>query len=291
MYYTYHLLVKGFCVTVIPLKAMSKKRPEQQASRTYASGKDRYKNQDKHRWRRVGACVLPVTLSISVAFVFTSHGRVFIWALVASVVMFLGFALILLEWYIWKADPARQQVRTVFFSLSAAVCFVGLLWPLRPPSIVKNDPGRTEAPRSSPSPASSAISRTNLSEREFLDVDPEKLLDFFESYNEAQAEDLVKPYIGKWMETSGVVVWVRNERITEGATTVEQVINGVVVGFKSRTAKKRSPEGVIQSQFDEQRWIDRARVLRPFKDTVKVRGQIRYIFSYGFYLKHCEIIE
>lgn len=212
-----------------------------------------------------------------------------VWTTFLTVIFFLAAI-----HYHWQNQKAVKRLCVLF----GVGLFLGcLVWQYR--LIPKSEPlkplvtptlkslAATPEPNLSPSPAATQEAR------EFLDIDPEKLLDFFEKYNEAQADDLVKPYIGKWMETgSGVVVWVRNESIfPKGIKTVKEIINGVEVGFSIRGKKKRSPEGLTVVEFDEQRWVDRARVLRPFKDTIKVRGQIRYIFSYGFSLQHCEIIE
>lgn len=114
-------------------------------------------------------------------------------------------------------------------------------------------------------------------ERTPLDIDPEKLLAFFEKYNDVQAEELVGPYLYKWTEISGNV------------TAVHYAKDGLVVFLKGRRSDKRK-QYEIQAMFEEQRWIDRAKVLKR-NEKIRVRGQLMLVISDFVHLVSCEIVE
>src|ERR1051326_111331 len=122
-----------------------------------------------------------------------------------------------------------------------------------------------------------------------LDIAPEKLLGFFERYNHAQAEALVRPYLGKWMEVSGNVVEVRRERLISNESS-QRITDGIEVTFETLTIKKAKSTVAIYAMFEEQRWMDRAMVLKR-NEGIRVRGQIKSVLSSSFSLEHCEIIE
>lgn len=141
---------------------------------------------------------------------------------------------------------------------------------------------RVTVPQAQPSVAQTA-------ERIPLDIAPETLMDYFQKYNEAQAEGLIEPHIGKWIELSGKITGVRRAALVpgEGDRTLKY---GIEVTFSSRRADRPKARVLHRALFDEQRWMDRAVVLQP-KEDIKVRGPIKYVYFYGFYLEHCEIIE
>lgn len=105
----------------------------------------------------------------------------------------------------------RQKAVRVFLTaelLFIAACGV-LFWiamskTRQQPTNAARVPIPTLAP-SLPMVSQSSISPSpTTNRRELLDIDPEKLPAFFEKYNEAQVDDLLKPYIGKWMEIPDV---------------------------------------------------------------------------------------
>jgi len=122
----------------------------------------------------------------------------------------------------------------------------------------------------------------------FLDIEPEKLFAFFDRYNDAQAEELVKPYIAKWTDVSGRVSKVDTELLPlrTGDKELRYGINVFIAGKRKDNRKNTSTQAI----FDNPRWIERAKVLKRDED-ITVRGQIKLIWGFGFYLEHCEIVE
>jgi hypothetical protein len=94
--------------------------------RTYASKKDRYKNQDKHRWRKVAAVLLSVIFFIPFTVVFYAHGVWFVWCVVTSIALLLALALVLLEWHVWKRKWRLGRI-SLFF-LCGLLMVGGLKW-------------------------------------------------------------------------------------------------------------------------------------------------------------------
>lgn len=92
---------------------MIKKGSEQQNPRTYASAKDRYKNQDKHRWRKVLVWLIPLVFFVPFSVAFVAHGFWFVVSVVATAIVFFFYALFLLEWYVWKTTAQRRAARLV----------------------------------------------------------------------------------------------------------------------------------------------------------------------------------
>lgn len=123
--------------------------------------------------------------------------------------------------------------------------------------------------------------------REFLDIEPEKLFAFFEKYNDAQAEELVQPYIGKWLEMQGRVREVKRDVLRDKDF---RPIPNITVRMETARRDKKESSVWTTAVFDEKRWMDRAFVLKNDED-IRVRGQIKYIFAHSFRLEHCEIIE
>jgi len=131
-------------------------------------------------------------------------------------------------------------------------------------------------PTVSPLPSPSA--------REVLDVEPETLLAFFKKYNSAQAQKLVDAYIGKWVRFTGEVADVFPGE-TSGGRWPDP-------GPSVMMRIKRSSSGSFTAfcDFEEQRWRDRAAVLRA-EEKVTVFGQITRITDGFFVLKKCEFVK
>lgn len=149
-------------------------------------------------------------------------------------------------------------------------------------------------PAPSPSPAGtlnqtlSVPSPSPSSERQILDIDPEKLVAFFDRYNNAQAEDLTKPYLGKWMEISGRVWEVSNELLPP-RSDIQGIRYGIKVSiYKPRQGKKRI---LARLMFEDAKWIERTRVLKPNAEDIKAFCQLKTVFEFGFILERCELIE
>lgn len=95
------------------------KRSKKNNRRARTGKKGRYKNQDKHRWRKVATALLSVAFFVPFTTVFYLHGPGFVWSVVASVALLLALILVLLEWHVWKQGSAWAR-----FCL---ICFCGLL--------------------------------------------------------------------------------------------------------------------------------------------------------------------
>jgi hypothetical protein len=264
-----------------------KKSSEHDNPRTYSSAKDRYRNQDKHRWRKVGVWLIPVVLSVLVTLDFFVDGVWFIWSVALTIITFFGYTVLVLEWCVWKVDPARKRLRIAFL----IVCALTLLTALGRQSSVPRTTTLVESLRPVPVPVPSIADRSAVENREYLDIKREKLLEFFDKYNEAQSETLVKPYIGKWMEIPGRVRNVSREALPLSMQDGVPYKWGIKVILSTASGdKKKLAHIVTQATFDDQRWMDRAAVLKRNED-IKIRGQIRLVFNSGFALDHCEIVE
>ncbi|HAF12625.1 MAG TPA: hypothetical protein DCK99_02765 [Blastocatellia bacterium] len=238
-----------------------------------AAQKGRYKNQDKHRWRKVAVWLIPLIFVIPFTIAFSAHGRWFVWSVLSSALVLFGYAVFLMEWYVWREGRARELPLLSFSVLCVTAFGVGLIWQHR----LAN--GGTE---SASSGLASAPSKAKANEeRVLLDVKPEYLADFFTKYNDAQAHKLVETYIGKWVKVSGEVIDV--SRYSGGPNATVNI----------RTAP-RSRLGFI-ADFEEQRWVDRVLVLRR-DEPITVFGQITKITALGpeyvtFWLGKCEVVE
>ncbi len=206
--------------------------------------------------------------------------------------------------YVWTASPNRfrnRAMKAFLAVLSLGMITVASLTVItigqdKPWSnLFQKNTERSEM-KSAPPPATqltpAAPSDTRPSTgttNDQLDIAPEKLLDFYEKYNEAQAEGLVQPYIGKWLEMSGRVTEVRRELapLREDTRGIKYAINVAI-----ETRRQGSPKShiVTQAIFEDQRWMDRAVVLKR-GENIKVRGMIKSVYSSGFHLEHCEIVE
>ena len=91
------------------------------------------------------------------------------------------------------------------------------------------------------------------------------------------------------MEVSGNVVEVRRERLISNESS-QRITDGIEVTFETLTIKKAKSTVAIYAMFEEQRWMDRAMVLKR-NEGIRVRGQIKSVLSSSFSLEHCEIIE
>lgn len=185
----------------------------------------------------------------------------------------------------------NQYVKWICAFAGIVLLFGCLIWQYR--LLPKSEPLASPKLRSftaTPEPSASPSTTSTQEARVFLDIDPEKLLAFFDKYNAAQAETIVKPYIGKWLEISGRVSEVEQDVFMPPRGSNPGIVYGITVHMW--TPYKAAPKKSIgtQAEFWEQPWIDRATVLKRNED-IRVRGQIKTVFSVGFVLEHCEIVE
>jgi len=268
------------------------KDSKQKNPRKYSSAKERYKNQDKYRWRKALVWLIPLVFFLPFTLMFITHGAWFVWSVALTADIFLGYTWFLLEWHVWKTNPARDRGRYFLALFCIASALFALAW--RPSFSITADVPKTIPPLQSsgvtPSPSSLTPVEEMLAKREVLDIDPENLLAFFEKYDEAQANTQVEPYLGKWMELSARVTEIERHSVQP------QVVGqrpATIIDVTLRSSRRNDPKGnsmVTRARFDDQKWMERAFNLTRNKNT-KVRGQIKYIYPYGFHLEHCEIIE
>ena len=86
-----------------------------------------YKNMDRHRFRKVLVWIIPIIVSGPLGLAFTAKGALFIWSVVLVVIIVLAYALFLLEWYVWKENPARKRARISFVALCVIVAMCGVI--------------------------------------------------------------------------------------------------------------------------------------------------------------------
>jgi hypothetical protein len=110
-------------------------------------------------------------------------------------------------------------------------------------------------------------------ERIVVDVPLEHLASFFDELTGIQASKLVEPYIGRWIQVSGLV-----DQITSYTGHAE---------VRLMTAPPR--EMAVYASFQDAKWIDRLRLLRR-KDPLTVFGQIEYVSAVASQLKFCELV-
>lgn len=91
------------------------------------------------------------------------------------------------------------------------------------------------------------------------------------------------------MEVSGNVVEVRRERLISNESS-QRIRDSIEVTFETLTINKANSTVAIYAMFEEQRWMDRAVVLKR-NEGIRVRGQIKSVLSSSFSLEQCEIIE
>ena len=201
-----------------------------------------------------------------------------------------GAFLIVAIHFHWRSQAAKTLcvVAGLLLFLGCLIWQYRLSFPKQQIPTVLSMPVPTPTPNLREIPKIGASPSTATNGREFLDIDPEKLFAFFEKYNDAQAEGLVRPYIGKWLEMQGRVTEVTSDDFWDKKNA--RFISGISVRMETARGDKKESTVWTRAEFDEQRWIDRAFVLKKDED-IKVRGQIKYIFARSFRLQHCEIIE
>lgn len=114
-------------------------------------------------------------------------------------------------------------------------------------------------------------------ERIIVEVTPEYLTNFFNEHTAAQANRLLSPYVGKWIEVSGFVVDVYEESDYSSV-------------FLDTDPRPESYRYYVIAYFRNKKWIDRASVLKR-DDCVSVLGKIYRASSTSLHLEDCEIID
>jgi hypothetical protein len=192
-----------------------------------------------------------------------------------------GVFLIVAIHFHWRS-PGVQTLCTGL----GAVLFIGcLVWQYRLSFPKHEARSALSMPTPNPeAPAKADASPTPVAvqeERILLDVKPEYLVGFFKKYTTAQAQKLVETYIGKWVKISGTV------KDVDRSVTLSDKPGDPTVDLSTK-----SSEGSFRTAayFKEQRWQDRALVLKP-GDKITVFGRITRITWWGLTLEKCEFVE
>jgi hypothetical protein len=139
-----------------------------------------------------------------------------------------------------------------------------------PPKVTAGAPKvETAKPKSERSPQPHQVG-----DRIIANVTPKYLASFFDEHTDIQANRLVKQYIDKWLNVSGVVFDVRSTDV------------GTSIGIGPDSAERP----FVVAYFREQQWIDRAELLRK-GDHVTLIGRIVYVDSAVVRLTDSEIID
>lgn len=175
-----------------------------------------------------------------------------------------SFSIALVTHYLF--DRLRVGICAGIIFAGLATSFLG--WYVWPRTVVS---ARTQEP-SQPSGI------TLKTEESSLDVDPAYLVGLYKKYNSAQADELVKSYIGKWTPPiSGTVGDVTGDKKGALMTVAVKRADGVILY-------------VAVANFNEDRWSNRALVFRP-NESVTIKGKLEHVRAGGILLIDCEIVE
>jgi len=229
-------------------------------------------------WLKIfGACILAFAALIgAIATAFQQAGIINVFlAHLILIFGWLGFvaSFLLLEHFV--SLPLRRMIKlTIFAALLSGVFMLAMdRW------MVSLKAAQTIAPPglTPTTPSSQTESVPPTKEKVFTDVKPEYLVGLYQKYNSAQADQVVKTYIGQPLKASGVVSDVRRDGDDVSVVLMVKRVDGWTLY-------------AIAAAFDEQRWKDRAVVLSK-GEKVTVLGKIRGVSDMSILLEHCEIIE
>jgi hypothetical protein len=225
-------------------------------------------------WSRICFALASIFGVVATVLAVTHH-----WFYLVCSLFTVMFFVLLAEFLRWKGSA-----RWYWFAgmLCAGLILCGFLYKL----ILQDQPRTDEAKINTPDvpktgPAAASQPETN-EERMLLDVKPEYLLGFFGKYNNAQAQKILEPYIGKWVQISGEVISVDPETpiFPSDAPRIKVMI-------RTRTSTRFT----VFARFQGKRWVNRVEVLRPQGESITVFGQIADIAAFGLSLVKCEVVE
>ncbi|PYK44494.1 MAG: hypothetical protein DME53_08010 [Verrucomicrobia bacterium] len=136
--------------------------------------------------------------------------------------------------------------------------------------------GRLDAERlPEPEPASRPHAE-RTADREFVRITPDDLMNMCRNHMDIEAQRLIRPYIGKWMEVAGRIHNVRSSSENSAQVTFDRPIGPEIRDF--------------YMYFRDPKWIDRLVVLRRGAELV-VAGRITEISAICVTLDDCEIMS
>lgn len=178
-------------------------------------------------------------------------------------------------WFLGHEQASRRFFKAVIDLVIAMVLFFA--WLLIPSPFKSRE---RAASNSQPSPPALS-SNTSSSDKTVIEVDPAYLVGLYKKYNSAQADETVKPYLGKSTQVSGAVNDVYRQKI-DGRDAASVTIR----------VNKADGSGlyVAWADFTDDRWVSRALIFGR-GERVTVVGKIYQVAESGISLGQCEIIE
>ena len=190
----------------------------------------------------------------------------------------LAVAWLIISVSIWRHrfferwPPSFEMVVNGFISLLVAVLIV-IGWIVFQPS--------PTLPKTMVDASGDTKKNNEVEPRVFIDVQPAFLMSLFKKYNTIQAEEITKPYIGKWMQFSGVVTNVTRNVHDKSETATMSI---------RPDPYETENSYVVEAEFSDQRWIVRSSVMQR-GEKVTVIGKIDQVIEPGIILRNSEIIE
>lgn len=176
----------------------------------------------------------------------------------------------------------RISTRMVILAIAAAIYFPVIGFQIYKQYKQEN---RSAATASQPTQATTLPTPNSegspiLEKRIFIDITTERLTGFYRQYNEVQANEAVKPYLGKWMKVSGKVSNVVPDNDESRSLSISITPDPFV--FET--------SHVIVARVSDPKWKPRASVLDK-GEKVTVIGKLVRVVEPGVFLEECEIVE
>jgi hypothetical protein len=105
---------------------------KKQVPKAVARKKGKYKNQDKNRWRKVAAWVVPF-VTVPIYFTVTAQGVSGVWLAVFTWIAFFLYLTLMIEWLVWRESSQRKLLRVVCALFCVAIGGFGFIWAGRTP--------------------------------------------------------------------------------------------------------------------------------------------------------------
>jgi hypothetical protein len=194
----------------------------------------------------------------------------------AAFVFLAAWAVLAFSIYVSNSWDNRRRVMSIGWLL-AGVLLWGVWWAYLPVPPTSSSPNPSQPPVAS---SSVAPSSPETAKRVFTDVDPHDLVVLYSKYSSAQADELTKSYIGKWITVTG-----RVSDVTRETSRFEPA--SVRLSIYIEAPNKEPDTYVVVAAFQDQASIDRALILRK-NESVTISGQIKSVIQPGIVLENSE---
>lgn len=173
------------------------------------------------------------------------------------------------------------EIRMIALFLSGLAIGLWLDWMLRNhPSTLREGASSRTAQKS---PNASAPGEN--APRQFVDVTPLFLMNIYDGHTDLQAEELRKPYIGRWLKVSWPLKNVSSPKNTYDSTfTKSKSTMRITLVPPDKDAYYLQ---LVTFQFNEE-WFERLKVI-PIGAPVSVIGRIETFNKFGLDLVDCEL--